>query len=101
MKMLFDITLPHEPFNTLARQGIAGKKLAEILDATKPEAIYFTEQDGKRGAVAVMELAEPSSIPSLCEPWFLTFNAEVKCRIMMMPDDLRKSGLDDLGKKWA
>jgi hypothetical protein len=99
--MLFDITIPHEPFNSLVRQGTAGKKLGDILDALKPEAVYFTEQDGKRGAIVVMDVANASRIPSLCEPWFLTFNADVKCRIMMTPDDLKKSGLDSLGKKWA
>lgn len=57
--------------------------------------------DGKRGAIIVVDLAGPSKIPGVSEPWFLSFNADVKCRIMMTPDDLKKSGLDALGKKWA
>jgi hypothetical protein len=101
MKMLLDVTIPNEPFNSLVRQGAAGKKLAEILDAIKPEAAYFTEQDGKRGAVLVVDLANASKIPSLAEPFYLSFNAEVKFRVMMAPEDLKKSGLDALGKKWA
>jgi hypothetical protein len=101
MRMLLDITIPHEPFNSLVRQGAAGKKLGGILDAIKPEAVYFTEQDGKRGAVVVVDLADPSKIPTVAEPWFLGFNADVKCRVAMTPDDLKKSGLDALGKKWA
>ncbi len=101
MRMLLDITIPHEPFNSLVRQGDVGKMLADILDAIKPEAVYFTEQDGKRGAIVVVDMANPSKIPSLAEPWFLTFNADVKCRIAMTPDDLKKAGLDALGKKWA
>ncbi|HXI84914.1 MAG TPA: panthothenate synthetase [Verrucomicrobiae bacterium] len=101
MRMLLDITIPHEPFNSLVREGVTGKKLGEILEALKPEAIYFTEQDGKRGAIAVVDLADPSKIPALAEPWFLTFNADVKLRIAMTPDDLKKAGLDALGKKWA
>jgi len=32
---------------------------------------------------------------------FLTFNADAKLRIAMTPDDLKKSGLDSIGKKWA
>jgi len=101
MRMLLDITIPHEPFNSLVRQGAAGKKIGDILDAIKPEAVYFTEQDGKRGALVVVDLAGPSKIPSVSEPWFLSFNADVKCRIAMTPDDLKKAGLDALGKKWA
>jgi hypothetical protein len=101
MRMLLNITIPHEPFNSLVRKGKAGKKLGAILDATKPEAVYFTEQDGKRGAVVIVDLADPSKIPNIAEPWFLSFNADVKCRILMTPEDLKKSGLDTLGKKWA
>ena len=101
MRMLLDITIPHEPFNSLVRKGETGEKLAKILEALKPEAIYFTEQDGKRGAIAVVDLADPSKIPALAEPWFLTFNADVKFRVAMTPDDLKKAGLDAVGKKWA
>jgi len=101
MKILLDITLPHEPFNSLVRKGVAGNKLAAILDALKPEAVYFTEREGKRGAIVIVDMADPSKIPSLAEPWFLTFQADVKFRVMMTPDDLKKSGLDALGKKWA
>jgi hypothetical protein len=101
MKMILDITVPHEPFNSLVRKGEAGKKLGEILDALKPEAVYFSEHDGKRGAYIVVDMADSSQIPALAEPWFLTFNADVKFRVAMTPEDLKKSGLDTLGKKWA
>ena len=101
MRMLLDITIPHEPFNSLARQGTVGGKLGAILEAIKPEAAYFTDQDGKRGALLVVDVADATKIPSLAEPWFLTFNADVKCRIAMTPDDLKKAGLDALGQKWA
>jgi len=30
----------------------------------------------------------------------LTFNANVQFRIVMTPDDLKRAGLDELGKKW-
>src|ERR1051325_1047202 len=101
MRMLLDVSLPHEPFNSLVRKGVAGQKLAAILEAIKPEAVYFTERDGKRGAIVIVDMADPSKIPSLAEPWFLSFNADVKFRVMMTPDDLKKAGLDALGKKWA
>ena len=101
MKMLLDVTIPHEPFNTLAREGIVGRKLGAILEALKPEAAYFTTQDGKRGAILVVNLADPTNIPSVAEPWFLTFNADVKLRPFMSPDDLKNAGLEDLAEKWA
>lgn len=101
MRMLLDIAIPHEPFNSLVRKGEAGKKLSKILDELKPEAIYFSEQDGKRGAIAIINMTDASQTPAFAEPWFLTFNADVKFRVAMTPEDLKKSGLDALGKKWA
>ena len=101
MRMLLDITMPHEPFNTMVREGMVDKKMAEIMESIKPEATYFTERDGKRVAIVIVDLADPSKIPSLAEPWFLTFNADVKFHICMTADDLKKAGLEQLGKKWA
>jgi hypothetical protein len=101
MRMLLDVIFPHEPFNTLVRKGTAGATIGKILDAIKPESVYFTEQDGHRGAVMVVDMKEPSQIPALAEPWFLHFQADCKFRVAMTPDDLKRAGLDELGKKWG
>lgn len=101
MRMLLHVKLPHEQFNAAVRDGTAGNKLNRILEETKPEAVYFTEYGGRRGAVMIVELADPSKIPMYAEPWFLTFNADVEFHAVMTPDELRKAGLDALGKKWA
>src|SRR5271169_4476903 len=101
MRILLNIHIPHEPFNAAVRDGTAGQKLGRIVDEIKPEAVYFTEQHGQRGAVMIVEMSDPSKIPTLAEPWFLTFNANVEFRVVMTPDDLKKAGLDEIGKKWA
>ena len=101
MRVLVNVKIPHEQFNAAVKDGSAGAKLNRILEAIKPEAVYFTEQDGQRGAVLVVEMKDASMIPALAEPWFLTFQADVEFRIAMTPEDLKKGGLDDLGKKWA
>jgi hypothetical protein len=101
MRILLNASIPHEAFNAAARDGSAGRKLRSILDEIKPEAVYFTEQHGKRSCILIAELADASKIPVLCEPWFLTFNADVELRVVMSPDDLARAGLEDLGKKWA
>ena len=72
-----------------------------ILDATKPETAYFTEREGHRGAILVVNIENPSQVPVLAEPWFLTFNAQCEFRIAMTPEDLAKGGLEEAGKKWA
>jgi len=99
--MMARFTLPHEPFNSAVRDGSAGQKMKKILDAQKPEAAYFMDYHGRRCAVLILDLPDPSKIPSLAEPWFLTFNADVELHAVMTAQDLAAAGLEDLGKKWG
>ena len=101
MRMLVHVKIPHEPFNAMVKNGSVGQKLKRILEETKPEAVYFTEYDGRRGAIMIIDIADPSKVPAIAEPWFLSFNADVQFHIVMTPLDLERSGLDALAKKWA
>ena len=56
MRMLLQVQFPLEPFNTAVRDGSAGPKIQKILDAIKPEAVYFTEQNGHRGGTLVVNV---------------------------------------------
>ena len=84
-----------------SRTAPPGSKLQKILETLKPEAVYFTEQGGRRSCVMVVELSDASKIPALAEPWFLTFEADTEFHIAMTPDDLKRAGLEEIGKKWA
>jgi hypothetical protein len=101
MKFIVQISLPAHKFNEALRDGSAGKKMARILEETKPEAAYFTSTDGKRGGYLVFNIANASEIPRLAEPWFLNFEATVEFMPAMIPEDLQKAGLEDLAKKWG
>lgn len=101
MKMLVTVEMPHEPFNEAVRTGKAGDIIKRILDDIKPEFVYFTEQNGLRGAVMLVNINNPSDVPSISEPFFLHFNADCKFRIAMSPEDLAKAGLEKLGSKWG
>lgn len=101
MRMLMTVRCPLEPFNTLIRKGTAGDVIGRILETIKPEAAYFTEQEGQRGALLVINMESPSQIPFFAEPWFLQLNATCEFRVAMTADDLKKSGLSELGKKWG
>ena len=101
MKMLLTVEIPHEPFNSLVRSGKVGEIMAHILETIKPEVAYFTEQGGKRGGVFIINLNNPSEVPSFAEPFFLHFQADCKFRIAMTPEDLQKAGLEKIGKMWG
>ena len=100
MRMLFHVEFPLEPFNTMVRNGTAGQRIQKILETIKPEAAYFTEFDGKRGGTLVVNVNNASDVPAIAEPLFLTFNAEIRVRIAMTPEDLGKANLETLGKAW-
>jgi len=99
--MLMSVKLPHQPFNAAVKEGTAASKLNAILAASKPEAVYFTEQQGQRGAILIVDVPHPSKIPALAEPWFLGFEADVEFHIAMTPDELKQADLAEAGKKWG
>ncbi len=101
MRVLLEVNLPHQAFNAAVKDGSIGSKINRILQDAKPEAVYFTEIDGKRCGILIVDLEDASRIPTYCEPWFLTFEADIKIRPVMTPDDLMRAGLDSLGKKWS
>jgi hypothetical protein len=98
--MLLSVTFPPEPFGTLVREKKAGQILNRILSELKPEAAYFTEENGSRGGLLVIDLPEPSRIPFYAEPFFLNFRAECRLRVAMTAEDLAKADLDKIGEKW-
>lgn len=98
--MLLNVRIPNEPFNAAVKKGTAGQTMNNIIEEAKPEAVYFTEQDGVRCAMIFVNVENPSQIPQLAEPWFLNFNATCEFRVVMSPDDLQRAGLDKLGEKW-
>ena len=101
MRMLMQVKFPHDKFNAAVKDGTAGEKMKRILDDQKPEAVYFTEFDGQRTAILIVDIEDPSKVPSFAEPWFLIFNADVQFHVVMSAEELGRAELDGLGKKWA
>lgn len=71
--MLLRVEFPLEPFNSLVRNGTVGEIVGRILETIKPETTYFTEQDGKRGGILVINIQTPSDVPSFAEPFVFNF----------------------------
>jgi len=101
MRFFINIKFPHKPFNAAVRDGTVGTKLKRILDAIKPESVYFTNQNGQRSAIMVIDAPDASKIPALAEPWLLTFEADVEFHTALTQEDLIEAGLEDIGKEWS
>jgi len=65
MRMLVNVRIPHEPFNTYVRDGSIAELIPRVMAESKPEAVYFTEQNGHRGAVLIVNVESASHIPAL------------------------------------
>ena len=98
MRMMLKFTLPIEKGNAAINDGSLGRTMELIMGKLKPEAAYFTPMDGKRGGVIFFDLAEPSQIPEVVEPFFLNLNAATELTPVMNADDLRK-GLGKIAQK--
>jgi hypothetical protein len=101
MKMLLKVIMPNEPFNSLIRKGTVGKILGKLMEDLKPESAYFTLTDGERSALMVVNINKPSDYVKYAEPFFLQFNARIKYDIVMSPEELKASGIEEIGKKYA
>ena len=89
MRFLIKISWPVEAGNQAAKEGF--KAVPAILEETKPEAVYFYEENGKRTGLLIVDLEDASQMPGVAEPWFLAFNAAVEFHPAMVPEDLQKA----------
>lgn len=103
MRVLLKVNIPVETGNAAAKAGKLGSIIQTILADAKPEAVYFTDDQGQRTAMLFLNLEDASQIPAVCEPWMLSFNASIELHPVMTPDDLAKAGatIEKAVKKYA
>ena len=103
MRFLLKVNIPVETGNAAAKAGTLGKIVQTILADLKPEAAYFTDNNGQRCGFIIIDMQDASQIPAMCEPWFLSFNAAIEIHPVMVPDDLARAGgaIEKAVKKYA
>ena len=92
MRMLLKASIPVEAGNASVKSGDIGSIIESIMAEQKPEAAYFTLDNGMRTGFIFLDIQEPSQIPAIVEPWFLAFNADVELTPVMVGEDLGKAG---------
>jgi hypothetical protein len=91
MRCLLKVSIPTEVGNECISNGSLSKTIESILNDLNPEAAYFTAERGARTAFVVCNVKDESEIPSIAEPWFLAFNAQVEFHPAMTMADLKKA----------
>ena len=103
MKFLVKVTLGTEEANAAIRDGSMMEKTQRILGESKPEAVYFATENGRRTEYLVLNIDDPQQMQAVVEPWWLLFNAEISLLPIFTLQDLEAMGpaLKDIAKKWG
>ena len=96
MRMLLKAQMDTEAANRAIADGSMPEAMERIMDVLQPEAAYFAPLDGKRTALIVFDLKDPSQIPVVSEPLFTVMNATVEFIPVMTREDLA-AGLEQIG----
>ena len=92
MRHVLVISLDTARANDAARAGTLGQTIGAIVGEQQPEAAYFTEIDGVRTGILVVEIPTAADIPRFAEPWFLAFDAKIGFHPAMVAADLEQAG---------
>jgi hypothetical protein len=89
MRMMMKVSIPVEAGNKGVKEGILPKTFMGFVEQMKPEACYFTTDGGKRTAFLFFDLADPTLIPTVAEPFFTNLNASIDIAPVMNLDDMK------------
>ncbi|MBC7268929.1 MAG: hypothetical protein H5T76_09420 [Streptomyces sp.] len=90
MRVMLRATMNTEAANEGIKNGTLPKAVESMMERLKPEAAYFTPNHGSRSCILVFDMQDTSQMPSISEPLFQQFGAEVEMQPVMNADDLRK-----------
>ncbi|MET9378247.1 hypothetical protein ACFYV5_10895 [Streptomyces sp. NPDC003035] len=90
MRMLLKVQMDTQMSNEAIKNGTLQKTMESALETIRPEAAYFTTDNGCRTAYLFFDLADPSQMPKTAEPFFLQLGAKISYSPVMNREDLNK-----------
>jgi CRISPR/Cas system endoribonuclease Cas6 (RAMP superfamily) len=97
MRVLLKVSMDTEKANEAISNGTLPKLIESSLEQIKPEAAYFTSENGQRTAFLFFDMEDSSQMPVISEPFFMNLGAKISYTPVMNREDLQK-GLSQLGR---
>lgn len=88
MRTLLRVTADINAANRAVTEGTLPLVVKQTMNKLKPEASYFFSDNGQRSMLMVFDLKDPTQIPAIAEPLFLTLNAKVEFIPVMNAEEL-------------
>lgn len=89
MRTMIMVQLDTATSNQTIRDGTISSLLGRVLGELKPEAAYFYTRGGNRAFTLVVDIPDPTYIPTFIEPFWLEMNAHVEMIPCMNAEELQ------------
>ena len=98
MRTLLKASMNTEATNQATKDGSIKRVFETFAEQYKPEAAYFTAENGKRTAYFFFDLKDSTQIPGIAEPFFQQLGAELTLAPVMNSEEVMK-GLELWSRK--
>ena len=91
MRFVVRAKIPTEAGNKMVKDPKFIQKIEDYIRKTRAEGAYFFESGGDRTMTFIIDMQSPDQIPSIAQPLFQDFGANVEFHPLMLLDDLKKA----------
>lgn len=95
MRFMLKVQIPTEAGNAAVQNGRLAEVVGHFMETSRPEAAYFTVENGNRLMVAFLDMQDVSQMPAIGEPFFMTLGAQITFTPAMNAQEL-KQGLESV-----
>ncbi len=92
------VSIPVDAGNRTLIDGTLPKTMLAFVEQHRPEGSYFVAEGGQRTGYFFFDLKDPTSIPTVAEPFFTKLNASIELTPAMNLEDM-KVGVERVFKK--
>jgi len=90
MRMLLKVRVPVDRGTAAINDGTLPRLIEQVMRGHEPEAAYFGVEDGMRTGFLVVDIADPSELPVIAEPFFQGLGASIDMSPVMTAEDLQR-----------